>query len=361
MAHLYLAVTAHGYGHLAQVAPVVHALKARLPRLRISLQGNLKPEIVRARLPQDVALIPHAADVALPMDGPLTVCWEQGLALYEAFEADYDRHLAHQMDLLADARPDLVLADIPWLPLDAAHRLGIPAVGLCSLNWLDILRQSPLGDRLSSALVERLHTAYAGAELFIRPAPSMPMPWLPNAISVGPMAQLHPRDPERLRARLGLAEDQRLILMQFGGTGSLHIDPGPLARARLQLLTADPKLADSSAVSPIGGAGPSMLEALASCDAMITKPGYGSFSEAACHGIPVLYVPRDGWPETPALVDWLHQQVTAGVITPEQLARGDMVGPIEALLEQARLDARKPVVPTGIEQTVERLLPWLQP
>ncbi|WPL17788.1 hypothetical protein Thiowin_02830 [Thiorhodovibrio winogradskyi] len=360
MAHLYLAVTAHGYGHLAQVAPVIHALKAHLPGLRISLQGNLKPEVVRARLPRDVALIAHAADVALPMDGPLTVLWEQGLALYEAFEADYDHHLRHQMALLAEARPDLVLADIPWLPLDAARRLGIPAVGLCSLNWLDILRQSPLGDQLSSALAERLHGAYAGAELFIRPAPSMPMPWLPNTIAVGPLAQLHPRDPQGLRARLGLEQDQRLVLMQFGGTGSLDIDPGPLERAHLRLLTADPKLADNPMVSRIGGNGPGMLEALASCDAMITKPGYGSFSEAACHGIPVLYVPRDGWPETQALVDWLHQQMTAAVIAPEQLARGDIPGPIAALLEQARLDAKPPVVPTGIEQTLERLLPWLQ-
>lgn len=361
MSHLYVAVTAHGYGHLAQVAPVIHALRARLPRLRISVQGNLNPEIVRSRLPREVALVAHAADVALPMDGPLTVLWEQGLGLYLEFERDYERHLARQMALLSEARPDLVLADIPWLPLDAAHRLGIPAVGLCSLNWLDILRQSPLGHRLPSALAERLRVTYSQADLFIRPAPSMPMPWLPNAIDVGPLAQTHPRDPDRLRTRLGLSPDQRLILVQFGGTGSLTLDTEPLRRARLHLLTADPTLAASPVASRVGGQGPSMLEALASCDAMITKPGYGSFAEAACHGIPVLYVPRDDWPETPALVDWLHQQVPAALIAPEQLARGEIVEPLESLLEQARLASRAPVPPTGIEQTLARLLPWLQP
>lgn len=361
MAHLFVAITAHGYGHLAQVAPVIQALKTRLPRLRVTLQGNLNPEVISARLSRDVALISDDADVALPMDGPLNVLWKQGLERYQAFEADYARHLAHQIQLLSACRPDLVLADIPWLPLDAAHRLGIPAVGLCSLNWLDILRQSPLGDQHPTTLVERLHAVYSQAKLFIRPAPSMPMAWLPNAVDVGPIAQLHPRNSERLRARLGIDADQRLILMQFGGTGTLSMDTKQLRRARLHLLTADPNDAAEPAVSRIGGVGgPSMLEALASCDAMITKPGYGSFSEAACHGIPVLYVPRDDWPETPPLVDWLYQQVPAAVIAPEQLARGEISEPLEALLEQARLHNTPPLAPTGIEQTLALLLPWLQ-
>lgn len=360
MAHVYVAVTAHGYGHLAQVAPVIHALRQRLPGLRITLQGDLNPEVLRYRLPANITQIAQAADVALPMDNPLQVRWEQGLALYQAFDADYARHLADQTRLLEKARPDLVLADIPWLPLDAARRLGIPAVGLCSLNWLDILRQSPVGHRLPEALTERLRGAYAGAELFIRPAPSMAMPWLENSIAVGPIAEQRRRDPEKLRARLGLAKHQRLILMQFGGTGTLALDPAPFADAGLHLLTADPGIPASAAVSRIGGAELGMLEVLASCDAMITKPGYGSFAEAACHGIPVLYVPRDDWPETPALVDWLREQVPTGIIAPERLAHGDLVAPLEALLEKSRQSNHKPVAPTGIEQTLEHLLPWLQ-
>ncbi|MBK5967631.1 MULTISPECIES: hypothetical protein [Thiorhodovibrio] len=360
MAHLYVAVTAHGYGHLAQVAPVIHALRQRLPALRVTLQGNLNPEVVRYRLPAGVEQVAHAADVALPMDNPLQVRWEQGLALYQAFEADYDRHLAHQIALLEDARPDLLLADIPWLPLDAARQLGIPAAGLCSLNWLDILQQSPVGERLPKAVTARLQSAYAGAKLFIRPAPSMAMPWLENSIAVGPIAEQRPRDPKGLRKQLGLAQDQRLILMQFGGTGTLALDPEPLARARMQLLTADPGIPASSTVSRIGGPGLGMLEVLASCDAMITKPGYGSFAEAACHGIPVLYVPRDDWPETQALIDWLRHQVPTDVIATERLARGDIVEPLETLLEQTRQSNHKPVAPTGIDQTLKHLLPWLQ-
>lgn len=362
MAHLFVALTAHGYGHLAQIAPVLAALRARCPELRISLQSNLNPAILRDRLPPKIHLIPHAADVALPMDGPLKVRWQEGLQLYQAFDADYPQHLAQEIARLEAARPDLVLANIPWLPLDAARRLGIPAVGLCSLNWLDILTQSPLGARIPEALADRLRSAYAGAELFIRPTPSMPMDWLPNARAVGPIAEVRARDSQGLRVRLGLDDDQRLILMQFGGTGTLHIDPRPLQQARLHLLTADPQVPESPAVSRIATPnGIRLLDALASCDAMITKPGYGSFAEAACHGIPVLSVPRDDWPETPPLLDWLRRQVPTNVITPEQLADGQWVAPLMELLEQSRQAVIQPVLPDGIGEALDWLLSWLEP
>lgn len=356
MAHLFVAVTAHGYGHLAQVAPIIHALRAHLPDLRITLQGDLDPAILACRLPAAVFHIAQPADVALPMDGPLRVRWELGLQRYLEFDAAYADHLQRQMALLADAQPDLLLADIPWLPLDAAHRLGIPAVGLCSLNWLDILLQSPVGARVPAGFAARLRAIYANAERFIRPAPSMPMPWLANALDVGPIAELRPRAAEQLRARLGLAPDQRLILMQFGGTGTLTIDPRPLERARLHLLTADPAIPVGPAVSRVGTAGLGMLDVLASCDALITKPGYGSFAEAACHGIPVLHVPRDDWPESPPLVEWLKAQVPTGMIAVEDLTQGKIIAPLAALLAQPR---PRGIPPSGIGQTFDCLLPWL--
>ena len=50
---------------------------------------------------------------------------------------------------------------------------------------------------------------------------------------------------------------------------------------------------------------------LASSDVLLCKPGYGSFAEAACSGIPALYVNRPDWPEAPALIEWLQQTACA--------------------------------------------------
>ena len=58
---------------------------------------------------------------------------------------------------------------------------------------------------------------------------------------------------------------------------------------------------------------------LASCDAVLTKPGYGTFVEAACAGVPVLYVARKDWPEEPYLVNWLKRNGSCAEVEREHL------------------------------------------
>lgn len=56
------------------------------------------------------------------------------------------------------------------------------------------------------------------------------------------------------------------------------------------------------------------MEVLASSDGLLTKPGYGSFVEAATLGLDVLYLPRPDWPEGPALTTWLHAHTRANAV-----------------------------------------------
>lgn len=344
MPHLFIAVTAHGYGHLAQVAPVAHELMARLPGLRITLQGTVDARYAEARMPPGCRTVAEPADVALPMDGPLRVRWAEGLERFIAFDKAYDQHLRRQIALFEQDPPDLVLADIPWLPLDAARRLGLTAIGLCSLNWHDILLEGPIADQVPGSLVERLHDAYAGADLFLRPVPTMPMAWLPNGRTIGPLATRRGRDPSALRAQLGIADDRPLVLLQFGGAGRLPL--GASDTAQVCFLTPDPEAAAGRDDAIVIGTpnGPDVLDVLAACDAILTKPGYGTFAEAACNGIPVGYVPRADWPEERYLVDWLRRQVPVRAIPAEDLAAGRIREPLEALL---RAGIATPVEPTG--------------
>jgi hypothetical protein len=355
--HLYIAVTAHGYGHLAQVAPIVGELTRRIRGLRLTLQSTLSPAFAAARMPPGYRHVQQAADVVLPMDGPLHARWQDGLSAYAAFDAEHERHLQRQRALLQQDPPDLLLADIPWVPLAAASELKIQAVGLCSLNWYDILAESPVGGRLPASLVEHMRSAYAGAELFLRPAPSMPMRWLPNGRDIGPIARRRPRDPPHIRERLGIGPEQRLVLIQFGGAGRLRIGDGEPLPERVHLLTPDAEAAPKTAarrrgISLIGTPGLDVLDVLASCDAIITKPGYGTFAEAACAGVPVLYVPRGDWPEEPYLVDWLAERVATRAVSADDFAAGRIAEPLRALLAAGPAE---PVPPTGVGEAAELL------
>ncbi len=92
---------------------------------------------------------------------------------------------------------------------------------------------------------------------------------------------------------------------------------------------------------------------LASCDVLLTKPGYGAFVEAAVSGVPVLYVRRDDWPEQPYLVDWLTQVGRCRGVDAVQLAEGDF----EAALRSLMLGERPvPAEATGNHEAAAYLL-----
>jgi UDP-N-acetylglucosamine:LPS N-acetylglucosamine transferase len=81
---------------------------------------------------------------------------------------------------------------------------------------------------------------------------------------------------------------------------------------------------------------------LASVDAVITKPGYGTFVEAACSGVPILYLERPDWPETPWFATWLAAHARSAVLTREQLERGDLIDALHRLWQ-----APAPILPSA--------------
>ena len=89
MPHLLLAVTAHGYGHLAQCSPVVEALSQRVPGLRITLQSDIDPGFARYRLPPGITHRQESTDPGFLMDGPLVTRWRESLTAYADFDAAY--------------------------------------------------------------------------------------------------------------------------------------------------------------------------------------------------------------------------------------------------------------------------------
>src|SRR3546814_3864214 len=93
-----------------------------------------------------------------------------------------------------------------------------------------------------------------------------------------------------------------------------------------------------------GDRGRSMLDVIASGDAVVGKLGYSLPVEAACHGKPMLYVSRPDWPETPVVASWMDRNATARAIPLDMLRSGGFVDQLHTLLDGPR---RPPVEATG--------------
>ena len=141
-------------------------------------------------------------------------------------------------------------------------------------------------------------TAYRAADVFLAPAPAMNMPELDNYRATGPIARRGVRNKSSLLERLGLDSGTRLVMVALGGIATTlplvnwpRIDKVAWLFSTAVALPRDDLF--DLCVLPL-----SFIDVLASVDAVLTKPGYGTYTEAVCNGVPLLTLSRPDWPET---------------------------------------------------------------
>ncbi len=345
--HLLVSISGHGFGHVAQTAPVLNALYKKCPQLRITVRSNVATSHLRSRIRVPFTHLQSEGDIGMLMNSPLSVDVEKSRAAYHAFHADWTARVESEAQLLKSLHADMVLSNVGYLPLAGAQRAGIPNAALCSLNWADIYRHY-CGD---SALTRQIQSCYAHADAFLRATPGMKMTGpsaefstgLSNLVHVAPIAEIGENRRDELNHYLKLSGEEKLVLVSMGGIQSrLPVESWPRidgVRYLVQRQTNHPDAIDFESL-PLN-----FSDLLASADALLCKPGYGSFVEAACAGVPVIYVGRPDWPESPALIEWLQQQGDSLEISHDALINGHLEAPLRKIARRPRT-----VIPTGAEQ-----------
>jgi hypothetical protein len=353
MPHLLAAISAHGYGHLAQTAPVLNVLREHIPDLQLTVRCGLPREVLARRIAEPFVHQAVADDFGMVMHSALEVDTAASAARYGAFHADWARRVDGVARELERTAPDVILADIPYLTLAAAARVGIPAVAMCCLNWADIYRYFCGALPEAARIQDDMLAAYNGAQVFLRSEPAMPMADLDNAQDIGPLAMVGRSQRAAIDERMHLAAGERLVLVAMGGIAFRPpLENWPVVPGVRYVMQRDWHAARSDTLV-LEGMDISFSDVLASCDAVLTKPGYGTFAEAACAGVPLLYVPRVDWPEEPWLVRWLEGQLPCDAVPRDELAQGGFLPRLHALWQAPK---PAPRAAEGVAQAVTALL-----
>lgn len=361
MAHLVVSISGHGFGHVAQTAPILNELHERMPKLRITVRSGVPLAHLRSRIHVPFDHLPCEGDIGMVMSSALDVLAEDSRAAYRVIHADWAAHVADEARLLRELKADFVFSNVGYLPLAGAQQAGIRNAALCSLNWADIYRHycSPStkpsvlsevegsGRSVDQMIAAQILACYANADAFLRTTPGMTMAGLPNLVQVAPIAALGSNRRDEIDRHLGLPKQEKLVLVSLGGIASrLPIERWPridgvrwLVQQSWQVKHPDAIVLETLAMS--------FSDVLASSDALVCKPGYGSFVEAACCGTPVLYADRPDWPESPALISWMQQRGLCREVSRDALERGDVAEVLEELWNAPRPE---PVTPKGAEQ-----------
>jgi hypothetical protein len=346
--HLFVDISSHGFGHLAITAPVLNALAQIAPNFRPTIRSALPAAKLQQRIKTPYTLIASATDFGYVMIDATRVDLAASATAYRQAHADWPARVADEARFLADLKPDLVLTNVSYLPLAGAAQAGIPALSLCSLNWADLFDHY-FGDQpWAKPIHAEMLAAYRSAQAFLRVTPGMAMDALNNVQPIGPIAAIGSHHD------LGLNGDKAILIAMGGIAHRLPVEDWPhlpgvrwLVPAAWHCRHPDAIVSESFDLS--------FTDLLCSVDAVITKPGYGTFTEAACNGTPVIYQRREDWPEQDCLIDWLRANGRCFEIGAAELESGQLA----AALDKIRYQSPSPAPETdGIAQAARALIDY---
>jgi hypothetical protein len=131
MTHVVVDISAHGFGHLAQTAPLLQALSASRPDVRFTIRSALPAAEIERRVAVPVDILPSADDFGVITGGGIEIDVETTVRAYAVLTARWHERLAVEAKALAALKPALLVAMCGRLPVGKGF-LHVCSVGRCS-------------------------------------------------------------------------------------------------------------------------------------------------------------------------------------------------------------------------------------
>jgi hypothetical protein len=306
---IWCAISGHGYGHAAQVIPVLNALGDLVPGLTAILRTTVPASFFQDRLTIPWELSPAQQDIGCIQDGPLKIDIDATWAGHRHFHETWEARLSHEVAAMQAASPALVIADTPYLAIEAGSCAHIPTIALASFTWDLVLKEyCHASDHAQQQLIQRIRESYAKADMALRIIPAPNIDAFSKIVDIGPIASPAASERDRLASALVLAPNEKTVLVGFGGIPLTSLPLGHMDQMRhYRFLFDGPVSSGYSRIYSTKTVPFSFKTLLASVDVIMTKPGYGTIVEAVALQQTVVYVRRYNFADEPPLVDYLHR------------------------------------------------------
>ena len=321
---IWCAISGHGYGHAAQVVPVLNALGALVPGLTAILRTTVPASFFHDRLTIQWKLSPAQQDIGCVQDGPLKIDIDATWVAHQRFHETWEARLSSEVAAMQAASPALVIADTPYLAIEAGSHAQIPTAALANFTWDLVLQEyCHASDNPHRQLIQGIRESYAKADMALRITPAPRIDAFSNMIDIGPIASPAAPERDRLASALALAPNERTVLVGFGGIPLTSLPLEQMERLRhYRFLFDGPVPPGYSRILSTKALPFSFKTLLASVDVIMTKPGYGTIVEAVALQQPVVYVRRYNFADEPTLVDYLHCYGRGAELSIDDFARG---------------------------------------
>jgi len=355
-------ITAHGYGHGTRSCDVLRALYSLAPNQPVIVTTDLPRDFLDSRLKDctNLTLRPGAFDIGLVQKDSIQTDLFQTLEKLEELYAREEQLIVQEQNFFRENNIELVVADIPAIPLAAAQRSNRRNIAIGNFSWDWIYEAYAKTDLHWEFFVEKFRAVYEQTDLLLRLPFSPPMEQFPNRKEIPLLASPgRPRRKEIINSKLKALNKSRLensksnivsdlefknsdflpdqdrpwVLLSFT---SLDLSFQALEKIRelssnYEFFCVEPLEFPGSCIHSIDRNAVSFTNIMASCDIVISKPGFGLVSECIVNNKPLIYSDRSVFAEYPYLVDGIEKYLKNVHITSAQLYAGDFFQALEKI------------------------------
>ncbi|MFX0066900.1 MAG: glycosyltransferase family protein [Candidatus Hermodarchaeota archaeon] len=325
-------ISDHGFGHATRSIAIIDALLKNFPNIEIIVRTSKSATLVqrslnssRARLlsrKNDFGLISNPTTFAIDIEKTKEqlVSWIDTWPQYNEIEREF----------LQRVDASLVLSDIVPQPFLVAHELGIPSIGISNFDWYDVYK--PLFPK--NEIIEKIKFCYElGSMALILPM-ELPMEGFKRKQKIAMISR-------EINDDLAAFRRQEFNYQIYYGTGfSLEtplLDTQLLFEKNICLIVPyNSPLREQNNIFKIPLDEVHSQNIIAASDLIITKPGYGTVSEAIKGRKPLALIKSNFSAETKAITQNVIEMGVGREISLEDLLTGGWINEIENLLNMRK-------------------------
>jgi len=352
-------ISPHGYGHAARACSVIAAVS----RLCAGIRHHLFTTVPQAFFDDSLVGVNfefHSleCDIGMVQRTPLVEDVDGTIRALKRLPLDGGRVFERIATEVSATGSRLIVSDIAPLGLAVADRLSLPGVLIENFTWDWIY--GAYGDPRLDVFSRRLGEIFGSAALRIQTVPVCRP--VRGAHTVPPVSRSRRLERNKVREALGIAADQRLVLLSVGGLSGGAIGNG----LRVPPTTILVVPGGGHGVKPEGNliwiptmGGPYHPDLVAASDLVVAKLGYSTAAEVYHAGTSFAYLRRPTFPESPILEAFVEEHIPSAPLPEDWLDNPATSRVIEDLLGAAR---SREIRPNGAKEAAELILnsPGLQ-
>jgi hypothetical protein len=317
---LYVAITNHGFGHVTRTASVLAELQRRCPEISLTVVTTAPRWLLKEYLSGEFIYRPQRLDIGVVQSDSLTFDKDETFKELTALRAIAPKLIETESRFIREQGIPLIFADIPPLATQIAKAAEVPCWMMSNFGW-DLI-YSQWGEEFNE-MVDWVQDCFKDCDRLFRLPFHAPMPDFPVVEDMSLTGGKPKHAEDEIREKLNLsAPKEQIALLTFGGLG---LNTVPYDNLKYfpdwEFITFDARAPEHwQNLIKVNGQTYRPVDLMPACGRLLSKPGYGTFAEACCVGIPVISIPRDDFAEAQYLLAGLQQYSTHRILEPEEFA-----------------------------------------